>query len=361
MERTCDRWFVLSAKHGLVEPDRVLEPYDETLKDASVGDRRRWSAAVLAALDQALGEVRGLIFEAHAGHYYLDFGLADGLRARGADLERPTEHLGLGSQLSFYGRWLLDPGATYGGERRNVMRIVTWNMGFHDFASRHEEAWRYLVDVLAPDLALVQEAVPPAWLEDQFSVIPGIAWEGLPWGSAIVSKVPLKPVLTDSSRGSVVVAELSLNGLSIAVASIHARLMRPEVSAQSTAQRRARVFPALAQTFDMLRPLLRPPFVLGGDLNTFRSAEQRYPGYGHGPFWDELDEHFYDCHWQLHHAEVGSFWGHVARGLELQDDHILVDLATGEAGGVKGSRGIADEEVRQLSDHGPIEAEVVFF
>jgi hypothetical protein len=33
VERTCDRWFILSAKHGLVEPDRVLAPYDEILMD----------------------------------------------------------------------------------------------------------------------------------------------------------------------------------------------------------------------------------------------------------------------------------------------------------------------------------------
>jgi hypothetical protein len=26
VERTCDRWFILSAKHGLVEPGRVLAP-----------------------------------------------------------------------------------------------------------------------------------------------------------------------------------------------------------------------------------------------------------------------------------------------------------------------------------------------
>lgn len=30
-ERECDRWFILSAKHGLVDPDQVLEPYDVKL------------------------------------------------------------------------------------------------------------------------------------------------------------------------------------------------------------------------------------------------------------------------------------------------------------------------------------------
>jgi hypothetical protein len=31
VEASCDRWFVLSALHGLVAPDEVLEPYDVTL------------------------------------------------------------------------------------------------------------------------------------------------------------------------------------------------------------------------------------------------------------------------------------------------------------------------------------------
>lgn len=30
-ELTCDRWYVRSAKHGLVHPDEVIEPYDMRL------------------------------------------------------------------------------------------------------------------------------------------------------------------------------------------------------------------------------------------------------------------------------------------------------------------------------------------
>jgi hypothetical protein len=31
VEGSCDRWFILSAEHGLVTSARELEPYDETL------------------------------------------------------------------------------------------------------------------------------------------------------------------------------------------------------------------------------------------------------------------------------------------------------------------------------------------
>jgi hypothetical protein len=31
VEASCDRWFILSALHGGVDPDEVIEPYDESL------------------------------------------------------------------------------------------------------------------------------------------------------------------------------------------------------------------------------------------------------------------------------------------------------------------------------------------
>ena len=102
VELTCERWFVLSAKHGLVDPDQVLEPYDEALKNASEAQRRRWSELVLQDLERRLGDLRGLIFEAHAGSAYLDHGLAAGIEERGGIVERPTQGLPFGQQLAFY-------------------------------------------------------------------------------------------------------------------------------------------------------------------------------------------------------------------------------------------------------------------
>lgn len=40
VETSCDCWFVLSARHGLVRDDDWLEPYDETLNDQAVPTRR---------------------------------------------------------------------------------------------------------------------------------------------------------------------------------------------------------------------------------------------------------------------------------------------------------------------------------
>ncbi|MGD0742101.1 MAG: DUF6884 domain-containing protein [Acidimicrobiales bacterium] len=102
VEASCDRWFILSAKYGLVEPDAILEPYDETLKTASRAARRAWSQRVLSALDTELGDISGICFETHVGAEYLNYGVADGLLQRGATIKNPTEGMRIGEQLSFY-------------------------------------------------------------------------------------------------------------------------------------------------------------------------------------------------------------------------------------------------------------------
>lgn len=41
-----DRWYVLSAKHGLVAPETVIEPYDETLTKLGKAEREAWGERV---------------------------------------------------------------------------------------------------------------------------------------------------------------------------------------------------------------------------------------------------------------------------------------------------------------------------
>jgi hypothetical protein len=51
---THDEWYVLSAKHGLLEPEGPqIEPYDETLTTAPVQERREWASEVADDLDAA--------------------------------------------------------------------------------------------------------------------------------------------------------------------------------------------------------------------------------------------------------------------------------------------------------------------
>jgi hypothetical protein len=104
VESTCDRWYVLSALHGLVSPDAVIEPYDRTLNDSTVAERRAWSSRVINDLVRELGSLSGLEFEIHAGASYVGDGLVEGLQRRGADVEVPLEGMPLDRQLAFYAR-----------------------------------------------------------------------------------------------------------------------------------------------------------------------------------------------------------------------------------------------------------------
>ncbi len=105
VERSCDCWYVLSAEHGLVPPDRVLAPYERTLTTDSSGERRVWASRVLAEVEQELGrDLSAHQFELHAGRAYVAFGLASGLTARGAKVREPLEGLRQGERLGFYKR-----------------------------------------------------------------------------------------------------------------------------------------------------------------------------------------------------------------------------------------------------------------
>lgn len=99
VSNTCDRWFILSAKHGLVLPDQVIEPYDLTLKDVGQSGRRAWRDRVLAHLRE-LGlfgkNAIAATFELHAGEHYRRQ-LERPLRAT-----TPLQFMRIGEQLQWY-------------------------------------------------------------------------------------------------------------------------------------------------------------------------------------------------------------------------------------------------------------------
>jgi len=95
-ENGFDRWFVLSAKHGLVEPDTALEPYDLTLNELGVAERRAWAFRVWEVLLRFVGS--GDAFTFLAGKRYRE-SLAPWLQAEGVRILVPLEGLRIGEQL----------------------------------------------------------------------------------------------------------------------------------------------------------------------------------------------------------------------------------------------------------------------
>jgi hypothetical protein len=80
-------WFVLSAKHGLLEPDDVVAPYDLQLGDSPTVYRSAWGEWVAAQLGERV-TLDGATVEVHGG---VDFAqpLRQPLARRGAALELP--------------------------------------------------------------------------------------------------------------------------------------------------------------------------------------------------------------------------------------------------------------------------------
>ena len=89
LEASCVRWDLLSAQHGLVAPDQVLEHYDAVMAAAPVSERRPWAARVLAELCDRLGTLRTPIRTPRRSCVHR-------LRAAGATVELPVAGLGLG-------------------------------------------------------------------------------------------------------------------------------------------------------------------------------------------------------------------------------------------------------------------------
>ncbi|MGE4528170.1 MAG: DUF6884 domain-containing protein [Rhodospirillaceae bacterium] len=98
VEKSGARWYVLSALHGLLQPETVIAPYTATLDGAVVRVRRVWAEGVFEALMTAEpGLSRVVIF---AGARYREF-LVPKLRERGIAVEIPMERLPRGRQLAW--------------------------------------------------------------------------------------------------------------------------------------------------------------------------------------------------------------------------------------------------------------------
>jgi DNA-binding CsgD family transcriptional regulator len=61
VESTRSPRFVLSAEHGLVSPDLILPPYEQTLNTMSAPERKAWAAGVKAHKGAVFGGSQGLV------------------------------------------------------------------------------------------------------------------------------------------------------------------------------------------------------------------------------------------------------------------------------------------------------------
>lgn len=93
-----DKWFILSAKYGLLAPDKVIEPYNVTLKTMPVHSRRSWAGRVIQDLKPILSSGDMVIFL--AGDAYRE-NLITPIQIIGCQISIPMQGLRIGEQMQW--------------------------------------------------------------------------------------------------------------------------------------------------------------------------------------------------------------------------------------------------------------------
>jgi len=94
------RWWILSARYGLLDPKAVIESYDETLNRMSIDERKRWATSVFKMMHEhdCVKPENSIIML--AGQRYREF-LAPMLRQAGIEVSVPLAGLSIGRQLQW--------------------------------------------------------------------------------------------------------------------------------------------------------------------------------------------------------------------------------------------------------------------
>jgi hypothetical protein len=93
-----DYIFILSAKYGLLDPDRTISYYEKTLNRMGVKARQEWAHRVLKQVREKFG-TRHVEYTILAGERYWGF-LVDEL----GSVRLPLKGKGIGKQLQFLRR-----------------------------------------------------------------------------------------------------------------------------------------------------------------------------------------------------------------------------------------------------------------
>ena len=96
-----DQVAILSAKYGLLLPNELIEPYNVTLNDMGVSERRAWSEKVFEQMKRKLNLANYDKVFFHAGKNYREF-LIPKIKKAGLKIEIPLEKLPIGKQLAWY-------------------------------------------------------------------------------------------------------------------------------------------------------------------------------------------------------------------------------------------------------------------
>jgi hypothetical protein len=86
-----DEWAILSAEYGILSPQKVINPYDKTLKTMCISERKSWSNFVRESIERHRDKKIIVL----AGNDYCGWITSD------LDVDRPMSGMGIGQQLSW--------------------------------------------------------------------------------------------------------------------------------------------------------------------------------------------------------------------------------------------------------------------
>jgi hypothetical protein len=100
-----DKWYILSAKYGVLQPSDQCESYDNTLNNMNKTERSKWSRMVLDALATKISS--GDTITIIAGKKYYEY-LEPALKEKGIEVNIPLRCMGFGKQLQWLNSHLLN-------------------------------------------------------------------------------------------------------------------------------------------------------------------------------------------------------------------------------------------------------------
>jgi exonuclease III len=231
------------------------------------------------------------------------------------------------------------------------LKVVSWNLNH-----RGTPTWDYLCNSLRPDVALLQEALPPAAYKTA-SLLNTVVPEGHhKWGSAIyLPDLRWQELPLDRHKGWVIAAEASMpNDEMLVIVSVHAK-WNPDGGA-------GRVIPNLRRIFcEDLPAILRDRHhIVGGDLNTgrlFGDLNSRYaPRNEHNDFFDYVERNgYFNCHRHFHDVEEQTIFS-AATKRPYQIDYLFVSESLKDR--VTSCDVLNNPETLALSDHLPVVATI---
>ena len=233
------------------------------------------------------------------------------------------------------------------------MRFLTWNM---DYWKRNSEqrklAWNYLSDTLNPDVALIQEIVPPENSYNEMNVLYHEIDGKRKWGSAIFSKYNiLKELYLNNGyvgARATVISEIEISdSFTVTFINIYGQL-------DSYGYATTTMHHLLSDLTTILNQKRKRNIILGGDFNVSEQFDEKYKGQfpSHKLVFDRLEDfglinctkHFYKTHIQTHVHNKSDFgW---------QDDYIFVSKNLIDR--ITKCEVINDKEILELSDHLPL-------